>query len=144
MLYFCFFIMVKLVKLKDKIRYRIKKSKDTVFLLKDFDDITDRNQAGRILRELIKDGLLMKIGYGLYSKCKKSEISERTIPEKGLIEAGKEALKKLGIKTYPTTYETWYNNFLSTQVPTGRVLGVKSRITRKIAEGSYSLKYERL
>lgn len=136
--------MVKLVRLKDKIRYRVKRSKDSVFLLKDFDDITDRNQAGRILRELIKDGILMKIGYGLYSRCKKSEISGRTLPEKGLIRAGKEALKKLGIKTYPTTYETMYNNFQSTQVPTGRVIGVKSRITRKIAEGGYSLKYERL
>ncbi len=136
--------MVKLVRLKDKIKYRVKRSKDSVFLLKDFDDITDRNQTGRILRELIKDGVLMKIGYGLYSRCKKSEISGRVLPEKGLIRAGKEALKKLGIKTYPTTYETMYNNFQSTQVPTGRVIGVKSRITRKIAEGGYSLKYERL
>ncbi len=79
----------------------------------------------------------MKIGYGLYSRCKKSEISGRVLPEKWFIRAGKEALKKLGIKTYPTTYETMYNNFQSTQVPTGRVIGV-------IAEGGYSLKYERL
>ena len=136
--------MIKLIRLEDKIRYRIKKSKDTVFLLKDFDDITSRNQAGQILKKLIKDGLLMKIGYGLYSKCEKSEIDGRIIPQKGLIEAGKEALAKLGVKTYPTTYETLYNNFQSTQVPTGRVMGVKSRITRKISEGGYSLKYEKL
>ena len=86
----------------------------------------------------------MKIGYGLYSVAKKSNLTDRLIPQKGLIEAGKEALTKLGVKTYPTTYETLYNNFLSTQVPTGRVIGVKSRITRKINEGGYSLKYERL
>ena len=135
--------MVKLITLKDKIRYRVKMSKDTVFLLKDFDDITDRNQTGRILRELIKDKLLMKIGYGLYSKAKTIDDS-RPIPEKGLIGAGKEALKKLGVKIYPSTYETMYNNFQSTQVPTGRVIGVKSRITRKISEGGYSLRYDRL
>lgn len=136
--------MVKLITLKDKIRYRIKRSKDTVFLLKDFDDITDRNQAGRILRELIKDKLLMKIGYGLYSKAKIDRIDNEILPERGLIGAGKEALKKLGIKIYPSTYETMYNNFQSTQVPTGRVIGVKSRITRKISEGGYSLRYDRL
>lgn len=136
--------MVKLNTLKDKIRYRIKRSKSSVFLLKDFDDLSDRNQTGRALRELIKENLLMKIGYGLYSVAKKSNLTDRLIPQKGLIEAGKEALTKLGVKTYPTTYETLYNNFLSTQVPTGRVIGVKSRITRKINEGGYSLKYERL
>lgn len=136
--------MVKLNTLKDKIRYRIKKSKSSVFLLKDFDDLSDRNQTGRALRELIKENLLMKIGYGLYSRAKKSFFDREIIPERGLIEAGKEALFKLGIKTYPTTYETLYNNFQSTQVPTGRVIGVKSRITRKISEGGYSLKYERL
>lgn len=136
--------MVKLNTLKDKIRYRIKRSKSSVFLLKDFDDLSDRNQTGRALRELIKENLLVKIGYGLYSVAKKSNLTDRIIPQKGLIEAGKEALFKLGIKTYPTTYETLYNNFQSTQVPTGRVIGVKSRITRKISEGGYSLKYERL
>lgn len=136
--------MVKLNTLKDKIRYRIKRSKSSVFLLKDFDDLSDRNQTGRALRELIKENLLMKIGYGLYSKAKKGDLTDRVLPERGLIEAGKEALRKLGIKTYPTTYETMYNNFQSTQVPTGRVIGVKSRITRKINEGGYSLKYERL
>ena len=136
--------MVKLNTLKNKIRYRIKRSKSSVFLLKDFDDLSDRNQTGRALRELIKENLLMKIGYGLYSVAKKSNLTDRLIPQKGLIEAGKEALTKLGIKTYPTTYEILYNNFQSTQVPTGRVIGVKSRITRKINEGGYSLKYERL
>lgn len=136
--------MVKLKTLKDKIRYRIKRSKSSVFLLKDFDDLSNKNQVGRVLRELIKQKLLIKIGYGLYSRAKKSNLTDRIIPEKGLIEAGKEALTKLGIKMYPTTYETLYNNFQSTQVPTGRVIGVKSRITRKISEGGYSLKYERL
>lgn len=136
--------MVKLNTLKDKIKYRIKRSKSSVFLLKDFDDISDRNQVGRILRELIKENLLMKIGYGLYSRAKIDSFDNEILPERGLIEAGKEALRKLGIKTYPTTYETMYNNFQSTQVPTGRVIGVKSRITRKISEGGYSLKYERL
>ena len=136
--------MVKLNNLKDKIRYGIKRSKSSVFLLKDFDDLSDRNQTGRALRELIKENLLMKIGYGLYSKTKIDTNDNEILPQKGLIEAGKEALTKLGVKTYPTTYETLYNNFQSTQVPTGRVIRVKSRITRKISEGGYSLKYERL
>jgi hypothetical protein len=136
--------MVKLLKLEDKVKYRVKRSKDSVFLLKDFDDISDRNQIGRILRGLINQRLLVKLGYGLYSRAKTSILDGEIMPEKGIIGSGKEALAKLNIKTYPTTYEIMYNNYQSTQVPTGRVIGVKDRISRKISFGGIDLGYEKL
>jgi hypothetical protein len=136
--------MVKLLNLESKVRFRVKRSRNSVFLLRDFDDLSDRNQVGRVLRKLIKQELLVKLGYGMYSRAKRSTLSDKIIPEKGLIAGGKEILDKLKIKTYPTRYETMYNNFQSTQVPTGRVIAVDSRITRKISFGGISLKYERV
>lgn len=142
---FVILFMVRLLTLEDKIRYRIKKGKSSIFLLKDFVDITDRDQAGKILRKLIKDNLLVKLGYGVYSRAKISDLTGNVIPEKGLINGGKEFLeKKMGIKTYPTKYEKMYNNYQSTQIPTGRVIAVNSRITRKIFFDGVSLKYERV
>jgi hypothetical protein len=136
--------MVKLLKLKDKINYRVKRSKNSIFLLKDFDDLSGRDQVGRVLRNMIKQGLMVKLGFGIYSRAKKSRLSGDILPEKGLMEGGKEALAKLNIKTYPSAYETMYNNFQSTQVPTGRVIGVKNRISRKLSYGGYNIWFEKL
>lgn len=41
--------------LKGKIKYRITRNKNFVFLIKDFWDLSGRNQVLRALRELIAD-----------------------------------------------------------------------------------------
>ena len=51
---------------------------------------------------------------------------------------GREAVKRLGIKVVPSKMEEEYNSGKSTQVPTGRVIGVEGRISRKIGyQGVY-------
>ena len=59
--------------LLEKIKLRIKKSTDRVFILNDFGDFIeqyDYNKVLRALRTLVKDGLLIKIGKGIYAKNK--------------------------------------------------------------------------
>lgn len=133
-----------LTTLNKRIRYRIVRSKQTVFLPTDFMDLSDRDQVGRVLRQLINSGDIIKIGYGLYAKAKTSSISGKIVPQKSLPELGKEALLKLGVEVFPSKYELAYNEGRSTQVPTGRVIGIKNRISRKIGYDGKYIVFEKL
>ena len=114
-----------------------------MFVRQDFADIGGYDQVGRTLRLLVQKGLLIKIGYGVYARTKLSTLSGELIPEKSLPELAREALKKLGIKIMPTEFQRLYMNGISTQVPTGRVIGVQGRITRKIGYKEKYVSYEK-
>ena len=124
--------------LEDKIRYRIKRNSSSVFIPKDFFDLSDRDQVGRALRALIEEDLLIKIGQGLYARAKTSTITGKVRPEKPLPALAREALKKLGVKIVESDYSKDYNEGKSTQIPTGRVIKIKGRVSRKIGyDGKY-------
>lgn len=129
--------------LESRISYRIKRSKSRVFLRKDFSDIGGYDQVGRILRILVEKKVLINIGYGAYARTRKSSITGKYIPEKPITDLAKELLKKLNVKIAPTQSDIDYKKGNSTQVPTGRVIGVKGRIARKIEYNGASISYER-
>lgn len=124
--------------LESKIRYRVVRRKDSVFTPQDFFDLSDRDQVGRVLRKLVAEQSLMKLGYGLYAKTRISSLTGNTIPERSLPDLAKEALIKLGVPVVQASGEKEYNQGHTTQVPTGRVIGVKGRVARKIG---YNGKY---
>jgi len=129
--------------LKSKIKYRINRSKDTVFTPSDFFDLSDRDQVGRVLRQLLVDETLIKFGQGLFAKAKRSSLTGKVIPIKALPELAKEALvEKLKVEVVPSRELQAYNDGSSTQVPTGRVIAVRGRISRKMAYGGKSIKYQ--
>lgn len=128
--------------LEKRIQYRIKKSKDAVFMLSDFLDLSDRDQIMRALRKLIQKSLIIKVGQGVYVKAEKAIINGDLIPVINLTEIGKIVAKKLKIKTIPNKYELWYNEGKTTQVPTGYVISVLGRINRKIGFNGVYIKYE--
>lgn len=134
--------MSRLGTLKDKIQYRIKKSKDIVFLVKDFLDLSDRDQILRVLRTLVKENLLIKVGKGIYSKAIKSEILDKFIPADNLRNIAISAMKKLGVEVVPTAAEIAYNNKTTTQVPNGFIIGVNKRVSRIISYGKATIQYE--
>src|SRR6266545_6270135 len=74
------FIMNKYETLRYKISARIARKKDIVFLREDFADLGGYDQVGRILKNLVRAGKIIKIGYGLYAKAKKSSITGEVIP----------------------------------------------------------------
>lgn len=135
---------MRLTSLYKRIKYRIARSKDNVFVPGDFFDLSGRDQVGRALRMLIKQGRLVKIGYGIYAKSRYSTIFNKVQPVKPIQELAREALEKMGVELAPTFYEVQYNKGNSTQVPTGRVIGVKSRIARKISYEGIEVSYERV
>ena len=128
--------------LESKILARIVRKKSSVLLREDFLDLGGYDQVGRSLKHLADKGKLIRIGYGLYSKAKVSFLTGETIPVAPLPSLAKEALSRLGVKTTPSKAEIDYNEGRSTQIPTGRLIGVKDRISRKIGFKGASINYE--
>lgn len=128
--------------LESRILARIVRKKDSVFLRKDFLDLGGYDQVGRALKHLADNGKLVRIGYGLYSKARVSSLTGETIPTASLPTLAKEALERLGVKIMPSQAELAYNEGRSTQIPTGRLITVKSRVNRKISFKDTTIKYE--
>jgi hypothetical protein len=135
--------MIKRRVLKDKILLRISLKKDIVFIRDDFENLGGYDQVGRALKELIRGKKLIRIGYGLYAKAKISPITGELVPEAPLTLLARHALAKLHVKTTLDSSTKLYNTGKSTQVPTGRIIGVKGRIIRKIGYNGIYVNYER-
>jgi hypothetical protein len=126
-----------------KIMARIARKKNAVFVRDDFSDISDYDQVGRVLRSLTKKGNLIRLGYGVYAKAKKSPINGEAVPVAPLPTLAKEALQRLGVETTSSRLEKAYNAGETTQVPTGRLIGVKGRVNRKLGYRGAFVSYER-
>jgi hypothetical protein len=74
------------------------------------------------------------------AKTIEDKIFARTSRKRSAI--AKEAMRRLGIPTGATRAEIDYNAGRSTQVPMGRLIGIESRISRKIAYNGVSIYYE--
>jgi hypothetical protein len=128
--------------LETKILKRIDRKRGDVFLRADFSDLGGYDQIGRALRELVRRDYLVKVGQGLYARARKSSVGGRPVPAKGLATLT-EALERVGVTTVPTRLEQAYNAGQTTQVPTGRVVGVTGRVRRRIGYNGVFLSFER-
>lgn len=129
--------------LEGKIATRIARKQSTVLLREDFDDLGGYDQVGRALLMLTKKGKLIKIGYGLYAKAKVSSLTGNTVPMEPLPTLAQRALDRLGAAPGPSRAAIDYREGRSTQVPTGRLISVSKRISRKIGYNNMSVNYER-
>jgi hypothetical protein len=127
--------------LEARLLKRIDHKRGDVFLRADFGDL-GYDQVGRALRQLVREGRLVKVGQGLYARARPSMTSGEPVPVGGL-SALKEALRRVGVETLPSRLEEAYNSGRTTQVPTGRVVGVTRRVRRKIGYGGFTLSFER-
>lgn len=133
--------------LEDKVRLRIKKSNKTAFVSSDFFDLcasSVQDQVGRVLRKMVREQDLIKLGRGVFAKTKFSETLNKKIIATNFSEAARQALTKLKIKTFPSTAEIEYNSGQSTQVPTGLMIGVNKRVARNLSYNGRSIKYEKV
>lgn len=128
--------------LEAKIRYRINKSKISAVISSDFYDLSDRDQVGRVLRKMVKEKFLIKLGQGIFAKTKESKLTGKRILETDFITIAKQALKKLKIKIFPSQAEQDYNSGKSTQIPTGLRIAVNKRVARTISYNGRSISYE--
>lgn len=122
---------------------RIDRKRRDVFLRADFDDLGGYDQVGRALRQLVRNGRLLRIGSGLYARTRRSTIDGSPTPVKGLRDLVDEALRRLGIQTTPTRLEQAYSAGKTTQVPSGRRVAVNKRVRRKVGYNGVLVSFER-
>ena len=132
--------------LRERIEERIARSRgDSVFLTREFTHLGGEDQVLRALRGLVRDGHLVRLGYGVYGRAVVSRLSGRPMlySPGGFIGAAREALDKLGVAWEPTESERAYNEGRSTQVPVNPVVRVKGRFRRHLRYGNSELVLER-
>lgn len=123
--------MKTLNSVKDAIAREIGDSSRNVFMLTDFKDIAADSQVRTVFDQLETEGKIIKMGENCYAKAVISPLSKRLVPRKALRELATEFLGYLNIEVVPSSYDRAYNEGRTTQVPTGRVIGVKEPIPFK-------------
>jgi hypothetical protein len=131
--------------LRERIESRIARKRDDVFLPREFADLGGEDQVLRALRGLVRDGRLMRLGYGVYGRAIVSRLSGEPMlnSPNGFIGVARQALDKLGVRWEPTEAERAYNEGRSTQVPVNPVVRVKGRFSRQLRYGKTELVLER-
>ncbi|MRG47661.1 hypothetical protein GFS24_21235 [Chitinophaga sp. SYP-B3965] len=129
--------------IEGRIAARVARKKSPVLLREDFNDLGGYDQVGRALKNLVSKGKLVRFGYGLYAKTRISSLNGKILPAEPLPNLAKRALKRLGVQTFQTRAEKDYAAGRTTQVPTGRMIGVSNRVTRKIGYKDSTIFYER-
>ena len=130
--------------LKERIRMRIARKKGNVFLREDFMDLGGYDQVGRALGALVREGQLLKFGYGIYARAQISPFDGKPAPTIGVKRLAEEALRRLKVETAPPRLEREYNAGATTQVPTGRVIGVRKRVRRQLGYADVRVSLERI
>jgi len=132
--------------LREKIEARIVRKRDEdVFLPREFRDLGREDQVLRVLRGLVREKRLVRLGYGVYGRAVVSRLSGEPIlySPNGFLGAARQALTKLGVVWEPTDAERAYNEGRSTQVPINPVVRIKGRFSRRLRDGNRELVLER-
>ena len=132
--------------LRERIEDRIaRKRGEDVFLPREFADLGGEDQVLRVLRNLMREGRLVRLGYGVYGRAITSRLSGKPIlySPNGFAGAARQALTKLGVKWEPTEAERAYNDGRTTQVPVNPAVRVKGRFARHLRYQDTELRLER-
>src|SRR5262245_41655113 len=81
-----------------KVLERIKKLSGEVILRSDIENIAGPREISRALNRLVSNGDIVKLGYGVYAKLARSEITKTTYLKNGIIPTMRAALSKLNIR----------------------------------------------
>jgi hypothetical protein len=131
--------------LRARIGERIARRRDEVFLTREFRDLGGEDQVLRALRGLVREGRLVRLGYGVYGRAETSRLSGEPMlaATGGFIGAARQALDKLGVSWEPTDAQRAYNEGRSTQVPVNPAVRVKGRFVRHLRYQDTELRLER-
>jgi hypothetical protein len=128
--------------LRERIESRIARKRDEdVFLPREFRDLGGEDQVLRVLRILVREKRLVRLGYGVYGRAVVSRLSGDPIlySQSGFSGAARQALTKLGVAWEPSEAERDYNEGRSTQIPLKPAVRVRGRFSRRLRDGEQEL-----
>ena len=135
--------MAKRKTLRKKVEGRIVRKADDV--PREFIDLGGEDQVLRAFRGMVRDGELVRLGYGVYGRAMKSRLSGEALlnSASGFAGAARQALNKLGVEWEPTEAERAYNQGLSTQIPVNPAVRIKGGFSRRLSYQGTELVVER-
>lgn len=122
----------------ERVYQKIKRSRRYVFERKDFDGFASYDQIGRALRQLVKQGELIKLGYGLYTKARINSLTGRPMPTNpgGSDALMREILKMKGVDFEMDSLSLQSLSGESTQIPSSvQYSWNPKQFNRKLAVG---------
>lgn len=126
--------------ISDSIKRSIRRQASDLILRRDLSRFGSISRVDAVIAELIRDGIILRIGSGVYAKARVLPTGA-VVPRKSLWPLAKEALDKLGIEyeVHPTIRA--YELGVSEQIPMRYVVRTVSRVSRKMSVGQLSLEY---
>ena len=131
--------------LRERVEARMAEQREDAFLPREFRDLGGEDQILRVLRGLVREGRLVRLGYGVYCRAFISRLSGKPIlySSNGFDSAARQALTKLGVTWEPTEAERAYNEGRSTQIPVNPAVQIKGRFSRRLRDGNVELRLDR-
>lgn len=131
------------LSVKERMARSIARRKGEVILRADVESLASASQVSRALKELIQDGKIVRLGYGVYAKAKPSILSGKPIVRVSLAELAEEALQRLGVPARLGRAQEAYASGKTTQVPARTTFNTgQRRISRRITVGIRTVRYE--
>lgn len=131
------------MEVEKRLKRVIALRKDDVFLRSEFSRFGSPAQFSRAFKQLITEGVLVRLGLGMFAKAKPSALTGKPIPFQPLEVLAPLALQKFGGKVKPSQAVRDYNSGASQQLAAGIVLDTgRRRITRKPGFGKQTVAYE--
>lgn len=132
-----------MMSLKQRMLRSIQRRSGNVVLRSELAPLGSSTQVSEALKKLQGEGVLVRIGTGVYAKTRRSSVTGSIIPAGSLETLATEALKKLNVVVRAGKAASAYNDRQTTQLPGAFVANTGSRrISRKIEVGGRALKYE--
>ena len=128
---------------KERMTRSIAKRKGEVVLRSDFAAMGSASQISRALKELLKDGKIVRLGYGVYAKAKPSIFTGKPSTRVSLEELAFEALQRLGVAVKLGQAQAAYAAGETTQIPMRATFNTgRKRVSRKLTVGVRTVQYE--
>ncbi|MBE5215819.1 type IV toxin-antitoxin system AbiEi family antitoxin domain-containing protein [Pectobacterium sp. A535-S3-A17] len=127
--------------MRDRIQSRLKSSTRYVFTRDDFKDIGSYAQVGKVLRNLVSEGVLLKVGYGVYTKARQNSITGNIMPSApgGSSAVIIETLECLNVPYRFVGATAAYNSGKSTQIPVSLEIETPLSFKRVLSVGNSKL-----
>jgi len=129
--------------IKVRLLRSIKQRKGNVVLPAELSGKGSPSQVTRALKALLDQGVIVRIGTGVYAKTRKSSVTGALIPAGSLESLVIETLKKLGVTVEAGCAANAYNTGRTMQLPGAFVVNTgRRRISRRISVGGRKMVYE--